>query len=93
MKLRGRVKGQSIVFDEPLDLQEGQAVEVDIYSLNGAADFDPAESKGVAEVANSDAGDIDAAASRADITFAAIPASRNPVTNEMVNELREELGI
>ena len=93
MKRRGKVKGRTIVFDEPLDLQEGQAVEVEIHSLNGAADSDPAESKGVSGSADSDIRDIDASANRADIAFAAIPAGGNPVTNEMVNELREELGI
>ena len=33
MKLRGIVKGQTIEFDEPLGLPEGQTVEADISAV------------------------------------------------------------
>ena len=33
MKLKGRIKGQTIVFDEPLGLRDGSAVEVQIQAL------------------------------------------------------------
>ena len=67
MKLRGTVRGQTIVFDEPLDLPDGQHVNIEIHPVE-----------------------------RVDLEqygFKVIPAGGNLVTNEMVNELREELGI
>lgn len=67
MKLRGIVKGRTIVFDETLDLPDGQSVEAEVRPIKE----EPLERYG----------------------FRPIPAGGNPVTNEMVNELREELGI
>ena len=67
MKLRGKVKGQSIVFDEPLDLPEGQAVE---------AEINPVQNNILEQYG-----------------FKPIPAGGNVVTNDLVNEIREELGI
>ena len=67
MKRKGIVKGQTIEFDEPLGLPEGQAVEIDIQPVEEAN----LERYGIKP----------------------IPAGGNPVTNEMVNQLREEMGI
>ena len=78
MKRRGIVKGQAIEFDEPIGLRDGQSVEIDI---------DPVE-----EAAPVDSGDDAAYQSPAYRTFRPIPARGNLVTNEMVNELREQMG-
>jgi hypothetical protein len=67
MKLRGIVKGQTIEFDEPLGLPEGQTVEADISAVEEV----DLEQYGIKP----------------------IPAGGYVVTNEMVNEFREELGI
>ena len=67
MKLRGIVKGQTIEFDEPLGLPEGQTVEADISAVE---EID-LEQYGIKP----------------------IPDGGYVVTNEKVNEFREELGI
>ena len=67
MKLRGIVKGQTMEFDEPLGLPEGQTVEADISAVE---EID-LEQYGIKP----------------------IPDGGYVVTNEMVNEFREELGI
>ena len=67
MKLRGMVKGQTMEFDEPLGLPEGQTAGADISAVE--------------EV------DLERYGIRP------IPAAGCVVTNEMVNDLREELGI
>ena len=67
MKLRGIVKGQTIEFDEPLGLLEGQTVEADISAVEEV----DLEQYGIKP----------------------IPDGGYVVTNEMVNEFREELGI
>ena len=67
MKLRGTVRGQTIEFDEPLGLPEGQTVEADISAVEEV----DLEQYGIRP----------------------IPAAGYVVTNEMVNDFREELGI
>ena len=67
MKLRGKVMGQTIVFDKPLDLEDGQMVEVEISPMKNES----LEKYGIKP----------------------IPSRGNVVTNEIVNEIREELGI
>ena len=42
MKRRGIVKGQTIEFDHPLGLPDGQAVELDIHPLVGENGASPA---------------------------------------------------
>ena len=79
MKLVGKVKGQAIEFDSPLGLPEGQIVEIEIRTVDGTA----LEREG-------DASLQDSPAYR---TFRPIPAGGRVVTNELVNEIREELGI
>ena len=67
MKMRGKVMGQTIVFDKPLDLEDGQMVEVEISPIKNES----LEKYGIKP----------------------IPSRGNVVTNEIVNEIREELGI
>jgi hypothetical protein len=67
MKLRGIVKGQTIVIDEPLGLKDGQQVDIEIHPLE-AVDL---EQYGIKS----------------------IPPSGYIVTNEMVNKIRDDLGI
>ncbi len=67
MKLRGVIKGQTIEFDDPIDLTEGQRVEVDVKAVQR----EDLERYGIKP----------------------FPLSDYVVTNEMVNEIREELGI
>ena len=67
MKVRGKVKGQSIVFDEPLDLLDGQAVEAEIHPVL----------RNILE----------------QYGFRPIPKGGSVVTNDLVNEIGEELGI
>ena len=67
MKLKGIVKGQSIEFDEPLGLPEGQAVAVEV-SLIKAVDLEP-------------------------YGIRPIPSRGYVVTNEMVRQWREDLGV
>jgi hypothetical protein len=67
MKLKGTVKGQTIEFDEPIGLPEGQRVEADVEAIQ-----------------------------RVDLERYGIkpfPPSGYVVTNEMINKLRDELGI
>ena len=68
MKVRGIVKGKTIELDENLDLEDGEAVEVEIRVIEKS----PLEKYGFKPI---------------------IPAGGRPVTNELVNEIREELGI
>lgn len=67
MRLRGIVKGQTIVFDEPLELPEGQHVDIEIPPVE-AVDLEQ-------------------------YGFKVIPSGGNLVTNDMVNKIRDELGI
>lgn len=67
MKRKGTVKGQTIEFDEPLGLPEGQAVEVEVSTV--------------------DAVDLERYGIRP------LPSRGMVVTNEMVNKIRDELGI
>ena len=67
MKRRGKVKGQTIVFDEALGLPEGQQVEVEVSTVE-AVDLEQ-------------------------YGFKVIPAGGNVVTREMVNKIRDELGV
>ena len=67
MKLRGIVKGQTIVFYQPLGLPEGQSVEAEISMVE--------------EVDLKQYG------------INPIPAGGYVVTNEMVNQFQDELGI
>ena len=67
MKRRGTVKGQTIEFDEPLGLPEGQQVEVEVSSTR-AVDL---ESYGIRP----------------------LPSRGVVVTNETVNNIRDELGV
>ncbi len=76
MRLRGVVKGQTIVFDEPLDLLEGLSVEVEITPCTEADKARLAKRELLAKYG-----------------IRPIPAGGNLVTNEIVNEIREELGI
>ena len=76
MKKRGKVKGQAIVFDEPLEFLEGLSVEVDIT---------PSTEEDKTRLANRE--------SLAKYGIRPIPARGTLVTNEIVNEIREELGI
>ena len=67
MKRRGIVKGRTIELDEPLGLPEGQAVEVEVSTVQ-AVDLEQ-------------------------YGFKTLPSRGVVVTNEMVNEIRDELGI
>ncbi len=40
MKLKGTVKGQTIVFDEPIGLPEGRRVEADLEPIETASDLE-----------------------------------------------------
>ena len=79
MKLRGKLKGQTIELDRPLELPEGQTVEIEVWTVDdGYPDS---------------ALDKDRLNSPAYRTFRPIPAGGRYVSNELVNEIREELGI
>ncbi len=93
MKLRGIVKGQTIEFDSPIGLPEGQCVEIDIRPVESTETSRSRDGKDVCASASSDTGGTAATQSRASMIFPAIPAGGNPVTNEKVNDLREQLGI
>ena len=67
MKVKGVVKGQTIILDEPLDLPEDQQVEMEIHPIE-AVDLEQFGIK-------------------------TIPPGRYIVTNEMVNKIRDDLGI
>jgi hypothetical protein len=68
MKLKGTVKGQTIVFDEPIGLPEGRRVEADLEPIETASDL---EQYGIRP----------------------FPPGDYVVTNDIVNEIRDELGI
>ena len=90
MKLRGKVKGQTIVFDEPVDLPEGQTVEADICAIE-VSEIEEDTGAGENVSGNDEKGSLwDSPAYQ---TFRPIPARGRVVTNEMVNEIREDLGI
>ena len=93
MKLKGRIKGQTIVFDEPLGLRDGSAVEVQIQALGEPDSTDSSDSELLSASHDAFEQETDRPQGRAAVVFRSIPAGRNPVTNEMVNELREQLGI
>ena len=89
MKRRGIVKGRTIEFDEPLGLPEGRWVEADIWP---AAEPEMAMlSPGEFAMAETD--DEALPDTPTDWTFHPIPPRGYVVTNEMVNQWREELGI
>lgn len=67
MKRKGIIKGQTIEFDEPLGLPEGQKVEVEVRAVEPV--------------------DLE------QYGFKLIPAGGNVVTNEMINRIRDDLGI
>ncbi len=67
MKLKGTVKGQTIEFEGPIGIPEGQRVEADITAIEET----DLERYGIKP----------------------FPLSDYVVTNEMVNKIREELGI
>ncbi len=67
MKVKGVVKGQTIILDEPLDLPEDQQVEMEIHPIE-AVDLEQFGIK-------------------------TIPPGGYIVTNEMVNKIRDDLGI
>ena len=76
MKKKGKVKGQTIVFDEPLEFLEGLSVEVEIT---------PSTEEDKARLARREL--------LAKYGIRPIPARGCVVTNEMVNQIRDELGI
>ena len=76
MKKKGKVKGQTIVFDEPLELLEGLSVDVDII---------PSTEEEEARLANREM--------LAKYGIKPTPSRGYVVTNEMVNKIRDELGI
>ncbi len=76
MKLRGKIKGQTIVIDEPLHLLEGLSVEVEIT---------PCTEDDKAIVARREL--------LAKYGIRPTPSRGNVVTNEMVNQIRDDLGI
>ena len=89
MKLRGIVRGQTIAFDEPLELPEGLSVEVEIIPNSKEDEERHAKRELLAKHG------IKPTPSRvrASEVFPSIPEGGNLVTNEMVNEIREQLGI
>ncbi|CAI8044582.1 hypothetical protein GBAR_LOCUS24710 [Geodia barretti] len=93
MKKRGIVKGQTIVFDEPLGLEEGQSVEIEIRTIEEPIPNTHIDRELCGSPQNIGDEETGTSQGRAAKVFLAIPAGRNPVTNEMVNELREQLGI
>jgi hypothetical protein len=93
MKQRGIVKGQTIVFDEPLGLPEGQVVEVDIYLIDGPISNDLGDTEPDRTPAETDDKQTGSPKGRSSKVFPAIPAGGRLVTNEKVNEIREQLGI
>ena len=91
MKLNGKGKGQTIVLEEPIGLPEGQVVEVDISSVDDSsltktetvmATPTDAEMEGLSR--------YDSPAYR---TFRPFPSTGRAITNEMVNKIREDMGI
>ena len=88
MKLRGIVKGQTIVFSEPLDLKDGQHIEVEVTVVDDTGQVETAAT----ETGSVDCEEASIHDSPAHRTFRPIPKSGYVVTNEMVNEIREELG-
>ena len=68
MKLKGTVKGQTIIFDHPSELPEGHRVEADVHSIETPSNL---EQYGIKP----------------------FPPAGYVVTNDIVNEIRDELGI
>jgi hypothetical protein len=87
MDLRGTVKGQTIELDEPIDLHEGERVElVVLWPEIVPMKLTPEE----LEAAKAD---YEARCdSPAYHTFKPLPPSGYVVTNEMVNRIRETMG-
>ena len=83
---RGVLKGQTIELDEPIDLPEGQRVDITVWPEIVPVKRTPEE----------------LAAAQADYearrdtpsyhTFKPLPPGEYVVTNEMVNRIRDELG-
>ena len=85
MRLKGVVKGQTIECDQPIGLVEGQRVEVEIT---------PTEETEVPRPA--DEGELTRADTRellAKYGIRPTPSRGYVVTNDMVNRVRDELGI
>lgn len=76
MKVRGVVKGKTIVLNENLDFEDGETVEVDIRTIEES----PLEEYGIKPNPRSFEGEP-------------MPEDGSFDTNELVNQLREEMGI
>lgn len=87
MDLRGTVKGQTIVLDEPIDLPDGERVElVVLWPEIVPVKLTPEE----LEAAKADyEARRDSLAYR---TFNPLPPTGHVVTDEMVNRIRETSG-
>ena len=68
MKRKGTVKGQTIVFDHPINLPKGHRVEADVQPIDTPPNL---EQYGIKP----------------------FPPAGYVVTNDIVNEIRDELGI
>ena len=93
MKLQGKIKGRTIEFEEPLGLQDGQAVEVEIHTVDEPVSTNSSDGEPGCSPQETDDEETGTSIGRAADVFPAIPAGGKLVTNEMVNELREQLGI
>ncbi len=85
MKVRGVIKGHTLIFDEPLGLPEGQIVEAEITPTEGEAAGFPNGAEDRARVARREL--------LAKYGIRPTPSRGYVVTNEMVNKIRDELGI
>ena len=87
LDVRGAVKGQTIVLDEPIDLPDGERVElVVLWPEIVPIELAPEE----LEAAKADyEARRDSLAYR---TFKPLPPTGDVVTNEMVNRIRETMG-
>ena len=86
MNLKGTVKGQTIELDGPIDLPEGQRLDLVVWPEIVAVKLTPEELE--AEQAAYEA----RRASPAYRAFNPLPPSDHVVTNEMVNRIRETMG-
>lgn len=68
MKLRGTVQGHSIVFDQPIDLPEGQQVIAEVHPVPTPEEL-------------------------AQYGIHSFPPGGYSETNDMVNDLRDEMDI
>ena len=87
MQLKGTIKGQTIELDEPIDLPEGQRVDIVVWPEIVPQKRTPEELE--AAMAEYEAM-RDTPAHR---TFKPIPPGEHIVTNEFVNRIREISGI